>query len=243
MDRTLPKDDAQDKLPEREGVSTFATESTKHGAPLSRGPRPLAEMAGAYRLFNPGLIYTVGLVDRDPIADYWIRSDLPMADRPIIHELDYAPFKGIVRNDLASDTDWDRTVMLVKNEHASGLFDYLRALSFIDWTRRRFWRTEPADASIDEERAHRSPGSSGVPVTVFQVFRDDASFVLIRSAVDGRYHAVRWPAARSVALFADSLFAEDETPFRVIEPKHLGDPQPIQIPKDMLELPAEEDYA
>lgn len=244
MDRTLPKDDAHDKLPEHEGASAFSTETTDHEAPTAPRRHSLTELSRSFAFFNPGLLYTAGGVDRDPIADYWIRSDLPMEDRPALHELDYAPFRGIMRPGETNELDWDRTIMIVKHEYAAGLFDYLRALSVIDWRRRRFWRTEPTTASIDEERAHRSPGSPGLVVTLFQVFRDDVSRVFIRSESDQLYHAVRWPVAQSVALFARSLFAEDETPFRAIEPRTHGPlPQPSLPPESMLATPEEADYA
>jgi len=208
-------------LPTPEGLDAFKVEQAKKLA-VGLTCKTLSQLRGGYEFFNHGLVFDAGHLDKDPLQDYWIRNDLPAKDFPQKYEHSMPLFGGW-------DSSLSHMLFIVKKEYWQGLYDYLRAITVIDWTNHYYWKAVVGLASIPDPTIQpRQPDAHGtitlealpspLPVWLVQVHRDDATFKFWQGINDPTWRVIMENPDPDVIRVASAIFAESSTPLRAIEP-------------------------
>jgi hypothetical protein len=227
LPKNLPEQLSGQKLPEREGLSSYKAEIAPLKIDKADNARPLHELASDTFFFNHGLMFSAGMLDErseDPIADYWVRRDLPEEARPRLYTASRDLFQGLPPGLI----NWPRTLLLIKKPYAQGVYDHLRAFSAVDWRRKLFWHAVVGSTAIDDPSVTAGEPRR-IPVILVEVSRGDASFEY-RSLPTGLAVARR-PPKEYAASMARAIFDESHTPFRAVEPKTHGEIPKVDIPE------------
>lgn len=243
MTAKLPRDDAENKLPQREG--TYGIDLPGKAEPPRIVPVEtlLSSMTSEHVFFHHGLFFAIGALEQDPLPRAWEQAGLPAVDRPGMYTGPTRFFRGLPLR----AAKWERTLGIVHRDFWPFVQSTLRATTNVAWKTRRIWSAAELLIDVPDPLYHFANPTANhcprVPVVVFTVNGNWATYGLRPCRMDhytdytdevpDYYYLVTGPPCPNVTRIGERLFTEEShTPFRATEPTSFTDVFPPVILPD-----------